>query len=548
MPIITNIRTIKINDIEFTPIGEVDYFSNYVAMHEDVEQGFYPELAVWRNAILTDLWFIVYFILGEGKNSSRANHPFLVNACREIQKGPADSTLDLWAREHFKSSCITVAETIQYALRTPNNSTCIFSYARPVAKKFLFEIKSIFENSNMIKACFPDVVWDNPYSEAPIWSLDDGLVLKRSGSNRMPTVMAAGLVEGMPTGMHFDRMIFDDIVTEDIATSVDVMETVKLKFDSAQNLGTDGGTHRVVGTFYHHNDPLVYVRDKKDEEGKAAYVMRLKPATADGKANSKPVFLSEGRFKKLQNTRTFNCQQLLNPTPDGSRKFSREMLNEIHPDDIPKNIPSFLLVDWAGDENGKDSDSWAIGVVGVDPNTEDLRTSKIYITDLALSPMKEPQAVDLIVKMYLRNYIEALAVEKINSGILGLHVAGILNDKHRRRVTEADKTLIYLKPAGRDKHQRISTALEIPFLNGNVHISTNVDPAYRDRLRQEMDNFPMWHEDGLDMLSYIYDILADQFWQSRLRVYQKPKETNPFGRRGHLSLVGGGYNKTWMAA
>lgn len=546
--ILQNPRTITINNIEFTPIEGVDYRIDYVQMFDAVASGKYPELAMWRHAILNDLWFILYFVMG----IKDANHPFVVKQCQMVENGPQSDTMDIWARFHFKSTIITTAETLQFHLKNPEACTGIIAYSRPAAKKFLRGIKRECEESVILKACFPDILYQNPVMESPKWSEDDGIVFKRKSSSRGEgTIEAWGLTEGMPTGRHFERLVFDDLETEDIKDSPDMLNKVWSNFQmAAVNLlrGKDTDITRVIGTYYSHCGPNVNIENMKYPDGKPIYQTRKIPGSDTGLPNGKPVLMDEKSWIKAQASGHFNSQQLCDPTPKGDRKLSREMLNEIHPDDIPKNIPSFLLVDWAGDATGKDSDSWAIATIGIDPNTEDLRTSKIYITDLCLSPMKEPQAVDMIIKMYLRNYVEAIAVEKINSGILGLHVAGILNDKYRKRITEADKTLIYLKPASRDKKQRISTALEIPFLNGNVHISTFVDNAYRDRLKQEMDNFPMWHDDGLDMLSYLYDILADPFWQARLRVYQKPKDINPLRRMGHLSLVGGGYNKTWMAA
>lgn len=530
-------RTITINGIDFTPIPDVRYCFDYVAMYDDIQAGVYPELSVWRNVILNDLWFIVYFILGEGKNSPRANHPFIVKACQEVQEGPASDTLDLWAREHFKSSVITVAETIQYSLKYPDKSTCIFSYARPVAKKFLFEIKSVFENSRMLKACFPDVIWDNPESQAPIWSLDDGLILNRKGTRKEPTIMAAGLVEGMPTGMHYDRMIFDDIVTEDIATSVEVMEKVKLKFDSAQNLGTDGGVHRVIGTYYHHNDPLVYIAGKKDMDDGVTpeYHLRLKPATDNGEASGKPVLLSAERFKKLKGTATFNCQQLLNPTPIGTRKLDSSMLQEIDREDIPSNLYRFMMVDPAGEGE----DSWGMFVCGVEPVVDEIGASNVYILDCVIDNLQISHAIEMATKMYMRNgIVEQIGVEKTGLSTMETHIANALKSMGRR-ISVEDKTLVLLKPAGRAKVTRIENALAWPLLNSKIFISNSVPAMYKGVLKQEMDQFPFGkHDDGIDALSYLYDMLHDYGFKYRIR--KKIAKQNPI--QMHQT------EQSWMAA
>jgi hypothetical protein len=35
---------------------------------------------------------------------------------------------------------------------------------------------------------------------------------------------------------------------------------------------------------------------------------------------------------------------------------------------------------------------------------------------------------------------------------------------------------------------------------------------YIDRILMEMRNFPVWHDDGINMFAYLYDILRDFFF------------------------------------
>lgn len=504
-------NVIKINDVEFVPQQGITYRYNYPEIVNRIKSGEFDELSAYRKLILSDLWFLLYFVIkpfGKG-GELLVNHPFTVQACRDIELGPSDYTLDVYAREHYKSSIITISESIQHILGNPDSAVAIFSYNRPVAKKFLFNIKEIFQSSKFLKSCFPDVIWSDCEKQSPQWSLDEGIILKRSTNRKEPSVSAWGLIEGMPTGLHFPRRVYDDIVTEDIAASVEGMEKVKERFDNSQNLGTMDGCHRVVGTFYHHNDPLVYIRDKKDiETGQSKYLLRLKPGSDDGTAQGKPVLLPQKRWDDLKITKSFNTQQLCDPTPSGDMALNSAYLIDILPQSIPSDIYKFMVIDSAESEDERNC-SWAILLCGVTPNVDEIGASKVFILDAVISAMKTPEAIEEVVRMYLRGgIIERIGVEKVSQSTAELHIATALF-KRGRNISVENGRIVILRPGGRKKETRIENALSWPLCNGKLFISSDVPVVYRDRLRNEMDKFPYWKLDGVDALSYLYDIIKD---------------------------------------
>lgn len=534
MPEIKDMRTIKINDVKFTPVEGVNYRHDYVKMYDFVAENSKKdpriELSVWKKVILNDLFFILYFVMG----IEAANHPFVVDACQEVEDGPESMTLDVWAREHYKSTIITVGETLQYHLRNPEATTGIFAYARPLAKSFLRAIKVLCETSALLKACFPDVLYEKPETQAPKWSEDDGLIFKRkSGARRESTIEAWGLVEGMPTGRHFNRRVYDDIETQDIADNPEQLNKCFSKFEMSDNLGMEGGVERVIGTFYSHAGPIVKIQEKKDLEGDTMYTTRIKAATHDATVGGRPVLLSQERLNKLKMSGHFNSQQLCDPTPVGERKLSGECLIDIEPTDIPDNIHKLMLVDPAGDNDTSkvaDNDPWGMMVVGVEPDLDDLGASNLYITDLVIERLGETEGTEEAVRMYLRNgVIFQLGVEKVALSTTEIHIANALK-VHRRRVSREDGTLYVLTPAGRNKQRRITSALSWPLFNGKLHISTAIPQKYRDTIRQEMDFFPFGgHEEGCDMLAYAYDMIHDK--DNKYRLLSSPR------RKKHLELV-----------
>jgi len=198
----------------------------------------------------TDLFFLMYFIL----NVLPINDPWLVKRVYEVQDNH-DRTLDLWAREHFKSTIITYALTIMKIIENPETRIGLFSNTRVLAKKFLRRIKHTLETNKLLQRVYPDIFYANPERESPKWSEDQGLLVKRKGSFAEMTVEAWGVTESMPTGAHFPQRVYDDLVTWDSTRTAEQIIKTKEGFELSHNLGvTDGGETRIIGTRYDFND------------------------------------------------------------------------------------------------------------------------------------------------------------------------------------------------------------------------------------------------------------------------------------------------------
>lgn len=500
-----------INGVKFIKNPLCRYKNDYVLAHRLIREGKFDEVEVYRTLVRTDLWFVVYFVLGW----PGANHPFIVDACREVEEGPQSQTLDVWFREAGKSTVITTARTLQRILNNPQERICIFSYSAGAAKPFLRALKTVMEGSEFLIDLFPDILWKNPSSEAPKWSELDGLIVKREGFHKESTIESHGLLEGMPTGKHFSGLLYDDIVTADLVTTPDIMEKVKERFDISLNVGTSDGWHQVIGTFYHHEDPLVYIMGKVGKEGNRLYLTRRKPATVDGTFSGASVFLPESRLDLLRgNRKQFYCQQLLDPTPMGEQRLDFTRIVRVSKDDVPKNLYKFMVVDPAGSEGklvkaGAEADAWAAWVVGVVPEMGDKGASDIYILDGFVEAMSIDVALSEIVALYLRNQrVISVGVEKVGAMTFEIHVANALREKGCWISLDAG-SLVALSPAGRKKEFRIEQNLGWPLANGRIHISSKVRSCYVDRLKMEMDRFPYWRDDGMDALSYVYDMIAE---------------------------------------
>ena len=518
--------TIIINGVPFTPIKNIRYKNNYVKIAEIIETpsawqktlGLSDDLMagitqkdveqfLYRHLILTDLWFIVYFVIC----IPTANHPFVVKMAQEVENGAKTKTLDIWSRWFFKSSLITIAETIQYHLKHPEECTCIFSFKKPAAEDFLDSIRKTFEKP-IIKFAFPDIVYDNPQTQSPSWSTQNGIILKRKNTSRKEsTVEASGLIEGMSTGKHFERRIYDDIETADVTYSMEEMDKCFSRFEMSSYLGTGQDTDivRIIGTFYNHSGPLVRIMEKQNTDGTPAFIPRIIPGTDDGTINGKSVLLSEEKLEEEKTKEHFNSQILCDPTPKDARKLNPEYLTDIDPEMIPRECIRLLVVDPAGDDKGKKGDSWSIVLYDINPKPDELGASSIYIIKAIISPLTESEAPEEIARIYLSGgIIQAVGVEKCGLSTTEIHVANALSVRGRR-ISVDDGTLVILRPAGREKKQRILNAISWPLNNSKIFVSKSVPSAYRDRMRLEMARFPYYHDDFLDNVAYLYDMIKD---------------------------------------
>ncbi len=308
----------------------------------------------------------LFFLLVIGFRRADVNCDWLYERCREVEASP-DGHLDLWAREHYKSTIITYALTIQNILVNPNITVGIFSHTRPIAKAFLKQIKTEFEENTFLQSLFPDILYANPSKESPLWSLDGGITVKRPSNPKEATVEAYGLVDGQPTSKHFSLLVYDDVVTRESVSTPEMMQKTTEAWGLSLSLGSaqTGSRVRYIGTRYHFNDTYKHIIDRQ------AATPRIKAATADGTPNGEPVFMSAETLAKrrMGGPYVFACQYLQNPTADDAQGFKPDWLRYYEGGygefgGPPRGMNIYILVDPAN-EKKKENDYTAIAVIGL---------------------------------------------------------------------------------------------------------------------------------------------------------------------------------------
>lgn len=526
---------VVINNQTFIPIEGVKYLHNYSKVVAAIRSKSLDEREAYRSLVVNDLFFLLFFVL----EASPVNHPFLVDCCREVQRGPSTNTLDVWARDHWKSTIITIGETIQDVLRNPMERVAIISYTKALAQVFLQTIKQIFETNDFLRYLFPDVIWDK-VSDSPKWTTEI-LLLKRPKVMKENSIEAHGLLDGMPTGRHYSKRVYDDIMTDDMAKSPEVVANAKHKYDMSESTGMDGGRKRVIGTYYAHNDVIVYIENQKREDGTLMYHTRKKPATSDGSRNpDKLVLLSRERWEEVsRNPKTCATQYQLNPSPTEDIVLHYSKIKRISLKELPSQLYRFMAVDPAGESKSESRrDPWAAVVLGVEPFMSEAGPSRLFILDMFSLALPVDEAVGEVANMYIRNgWIQKLGVEKVGMSTMEMHVAAMLRKKGRE-VTLENKRLQTLTSGGQSKAERIEGMVMYPLNSGLLYMVDTVSPVAAQVLEAEMNRYGAAgaHDDLLDALAYAVMMAKNcKFSDLKPHVVQEEGFWARMNRRRHQS-------------
>lgn len=458
------------------------------------------KIATTRYLCRTDLFFLLWFAC------SRADiaKPWLLARCREVETEP-NNCLDLWSREHYKSTIITYGKTIQDILASHGDDPLpqwegieptfgIFSCTRPLAKGFLRQIKREFETNSLLKHLFPDVIWENPQRDAPKWSEDDGIILKRRSNPKESTCESWGLIEGMPTGKHFFGLIYDDVVTVDSVTSPDMIDKVTTAWEISLNLGSAGGFSRYIGTRYHFNDTyrVIISRD--------IVKTRIYPATVDGTPDGEPVLIEKEalQFKrKAMGPYTFACQMLLNPVADESQGFKRDWLRYHRGSDGSK-MNKYILVDSANAKK-KTSDFTVMLVFGLGQD------QNIYLLDIVRDRINLTQRADMLFYLHKKWRPMGVGYESYALGVDTYHM--------RDRMTRENYHFHITELGGNKKKEDRIRALIPYFEQSRVYLPETCHKTdYQGKvvdlvsafIEEEYCAFPVCvHDDMLDAMAYL---------------------------------------------
>ena len=438
----------------------------------------------------------LFFLLTVACRRKDVNRDWLYHRVREYEADPYGH-LDLWAREHYKSTIITFGKTIQDLLVNPEITVGIFSHTKGIAKGFLKQIMRELEQNEWLKELFPDVLHEHPRKQAVQWSVDEGIIVKRDSKPKEASVEAHGLTDGQPTSKHFSDMVYDDVVTLESVSTPEQIDKVTSAWALSLNLGASGGRRRYIGTRYHYNDTYRVIIERE------AAIPRVYPATEDGTVNGEPVFLTRMELdekRRAMGPYVYASQMLLDPKEDSVMGFSEDWLRYYDRLSNTSGWNFYIVVDPAN-EKKKTNDYTVIAVIGAAPD------NNLYLVDGLRDRLNLQERTDALFKFHRK-------WRPLNTGY---EKYGIQSDiQHIEYVMEQQNYRFKLTAVGgsmpkNDRIRRLVPVFEagrfwLPHTLYFLDHEKQTKDFIREFIKDEYHAFPVAvHDDMLDCLSRIME-------------------------------------------
>lgn len=455
------------------------------------------------------------------------DNQFWFDRCREVEANP-DGYVDLWSREHGKSSIITFGLTLQDILKNPEITIGIFSHTRPIAKAFLRTLMREIENNRALHGAFPDIFCGTDIRAYAKFSEDDGVVVKRSSNPNESTIEAWGLVDGMPVSKHFQVLLYDDIVVPASVSTPEMIDKVRTALQLSYNLGTTGGAKRAAGTRYHFNDAYRTMIDS------GTFKIRQYPGKEGGTEDGESILWSAEMHeekRRAMGPHVYAAQILLDPKADALLNFQREWMR--YYDTITtKRMNTYMLVDPASAKNKK-SDYTVIWVIGL--NTD----GNYYVIDVVRDRLSLKERAERLFILHQKWKPQQTRYEQY----------GMQADiEHIQSRMEAENYRFDITPVGGNikKQERVGRLIPM-FEQGKFWFPKNlfitdyqktIVDMVRVFVEEELVAFPVGlHEDMLDSLSRIAEPDLPLHW---------PKEARAEKHYERVRRISGENSGAWM--
>jgi len=322
--------------------------------------------------------------------------------CQFLEK-KALFKLVLMPRYSFKSTICTIGKSIKDLVNDPNKRILIYSDASAKANGFLSSIKSHIDGS-VSGSLFNSAFQWTPTDPKAKWNESQIVIRARNSAYPEPSVDTGG-IETSKVGMHYDTIIFDDIVSDKNITTKEQMDKVAECYKRALSLLKPGGEVLIVGTRWHFGD--LYGRIIAENKTTKVFSIIIVDGEDDPKYGEycfKDIGLSKEFLdsqKRNQGSYTYSCLYRNSPVDADTAVFKTKdfaFYGAVKKED--------LYITATVDPAGKGEDFTAITVVGTDHKMD------MYILEITNKHLQPSEIVDEILRLNFIYKFKKLGIEE----------------------------------------------------------------------------------------------------------------------------------------
>ena len=411
----------------------------------------------------------------------------------------------LLPRGTFKSSVVTIGETIQFLLNEPNGRVLIDSETFSKAKTFLAEVKGHLEDNEKLREVFkaihgvyPD---ENKKNSSIRWTDTMVDLACRTRKTKEPSIMVSGIDKSI-NGMHYDLIIGDDLHSEKNVTNkeqiLNVIEHYKLLF----SLLDPGKPLIIIGTRWHMLDLYQHIIDNEQEDFN---ILKKSAYNPDGSLFF-PEVLSEKELDKIrrkQGSSIFSKQYLNEPVSDENATFKREQFVHL-PWEQVKDIPInwYLLCDPSySDPRGTSvySDFAAFVIAGMDYQR------KLYVRYIKRAKMTYSEIINELFRIFTDTQFQELKITKVLLEVIGTKSLSY-ELSHEMKTRNTYLPITEIKHQSKSKEERVRALAPFYELQNVIHVT---ECPQIEELELELIQFPSGRfDDVADCFSSVLTIAS----------------------------------------
>lgn len=418
-------------------------------------------------------------------------------------QAPGGMKLILMPRYTFKSCLCTIGYALWRLVRDDSLRILIYSDTSTKAESFLTSVKNHIagvEKGSRFREVYGE--WETDPKRG-VWNQSQIVIRPRQHAHAEPSVDTGG-IETSKVGMHYDLILFDDIVSDVNVTTPEQMQKVKECYRKALSLLKPGGEVILTGTRWHFGD-LYGQLVAQPPQGLQTLIRK---AEVEGDYPFAKIGLTQdfcAQKRDLQGSYHFSCLYQNDPVDDETAIFKVRDFAFYQPQHSQayKDWVSTLSVTCCVDpaiSQAQDADSTAITVVGTD------REWNLYLLDATVGHLLPDETIEEVLSLSKQWRFHTLGMETNSfQRILKRDLERRLAQERTSRDYRPFSVVEFTGVSTMSKQQRIQ-GLQPYHERKAIHLPgerLELLQAPYSTLAYQMQQFPhAAHDDILDSLAY----------------------------------------------